>query len=72
MKQPIELTITRLPGLFSPKELALNLTILDENPTRKTRSLFPSRPVPAYLHVFITLLGSPSPTLVVLLNLTKL
>lgn len=68
MKQPIELTITRFPGLFSPKELALNLTILDENPTRKT----PSRPVPAYLHVFITLLGSPSPTLVVLLNFTKL
>ena len=26
----------------------------------------------AYLHVFITLLGSPSPNLVVLLNVTKL
>ena len=72
MKQPIELTITRFPCLFSPKELALNLAILDENPTRKTRSLFPPRPVPAYLHVFITLLGSPNPTLVVLLNFTKL
>ena len=67
-KQPIKLTITQFPRLFSPKEL----TMLDENPTRKTRSLFLSHPVIAYLHMFITVFGSPSPNLVVLPNITKL
>ena len=39
----------------------------------KTGTLFLSRPwVLAYSHVFITLFGSPSPNLVVLLNVTTL
>ena len=76
IKQPIELTITRFPGLFRFNLTHKTLTKLDEKPTRKTRaqcSFFVSSSSSLLSsHVLITLFGSPSPNLVVLLNVTKL
>ena len=74
--QPIELTITRFPGLFH-----FNPTHkLSRNSMKKTSKENPrsqyfydsSSSSLLSTHVLITLFGSPSPNLVVLLNVTKL
>ena len=77
IKQPIELTITRFPGLFRFNLTHKTLTKLDEkNSKENSSSLFlfyvSSRSNLLSTHVLITLFGSPSPNLVVLINVTKL
>ena len=74
--QPIELTITRFPGLFHfnpTHKLSRNSM---KKPQRKTRAhkYFYDSSSSSLLstHVLITLFGSPSPNLVVLLIVTKL
>ena len=77
IKQPIELTITRFPGLFRFNLTHKTLTKLNEKTSKEnSRALFlfyvSSRSSLLSTHVLITLFGSPSPNLVVLINVTKL
>ena len=74
--QPIELTISRFPGLFRlnpTHKLSRNSMKKTSKENSRSQSFYDSsRSRLLSTHVLITLFGSPSPNLVVLLNVAKL
>ena len=74
--QPIELTITRFPSLFRfnpTHKLSRNSMKKNSKENSRSPNFFDSSSSSLLsTHVLITLFGSPSPNLVVLINVTKL